>query len=58
MIDPEVEEVAREWLGRHGNAAVDKLVERAECAEAVGDRLSADIWREIAEAGERIAGSD
>jgi hypothetical protein len=56
-MDPDVERVAREWVGRHGPAAVRQLLDRAECAEAIGDTLSADAWREIAEAAGRIGGS-
>lgn len=49
-----VQQVAREHIERFGRKAPDYLRERAEQAELIGDQLSADAWREIAEAAERM----
>lgn len=49
-----VEQVAREYVERHGPDAVSVLRERADMAEEVGDLLSAEAWRDIADAAERL----
>ena len=50
-----VEQVAREYVERHGQDAVSILRERANIAEELGDSLSADAWRDIADAAERLS---
>jgi hypothetical protein len=50
----DVEQIAREFVDRHGATAVAELLERAELADAIGDGLSARAWRDIAEAADRI----
>ena len=49
-----VEEVAREYVRRHGPDSVPILRERADLCDEVGDLLSAEAWRDIADAAERI----
>ena len=49
-----VEHVAREYIGRHGPDSVPILRERADLSDEVGDLLSAEAWRDIADAAERI----
>jgi hypothetical protein len=51
-----VERVAREFLDRHGSDAPLILREHAEIADGLGDRLSAEAWRDIADAVERLIG--
>ncbi len=52
--DDDIEQVAREYVERHGADSVLILRERADAADAVGDLLSAEAWRDIADAAERI----
>jgi len=52
--DDDVEQVAREYLQRHGLDSPSVLRDRAEVADAIGDILSAEAWRDIADAAERI----
>jgi hypothetical protein len=56
MADDEktVETVAHESVDRYGADAVPVLRERAEYAEAMGDKLAAKTWRDIADAAERM----
>jgi hypothetical protein len=49
-----IEETAWEYVGLHGSAAVSMLRRVAEAAARGGDELSAQTWRAIAEAAERI----
>jgi hypothetical protein len=57
-VDDEfIEEVAREYIGRYGASGVAMLRERACIAEATGDYLLAQSWREMAEAAEPCSGS-
>jgi hypothetical protein len=49
-----VEQVAREYVRRHGPDSVPILRERADLSDEVGDLLSAEAWRDIADAAERI----
>ena len=49
-----VEHVAREYIGRHGPDSVSILRERADLSDEVGDLLSAEAWRDIADAAERM----
>jgi len=49
-----VERAAREAIAQHGDNAVAVLRECAELAEHRGDELSANAWRDIAEAAERM----
>jgi hypothetical protein len=49
-----VEKVAREFVEQHGPDAVPILREHAEAADMNGDGLSAQTWRDIADAAERI----
>lgn len=50
-----VEQVAREMIRDFGSDATDVAYERAEVAEAIGDLLSAEAWRDIADAAKRLA---
>jgi len=55
FVDDEfIEEVAREYVARYGPSGVTMLRERAKFAEATGDYLLAQSWREMAEAAERL----
>jgi len=49
-----IEETAWEYVGRYGSASVSVLRRLAEAAARGGDKLSAQTWRAIAEAAERI----
>ena len=54
MSDDEfVEQAAREYVQRHGTNSVGILRDRAEMADELGDVLSAEAWRDIADAAER-----
>jgi hypothetical protein len=55
--DPLVEQAAGEFIGFHGASAVERLHEMADLAEDIGDTASAQDWRAIAHAAERILGS-
>jgi hypothetical protein len=48
--DDFIEETAREFVARHGFDALPILRERARIADAAGDYLLAQTWREIVEA--------
>ena len=50
--DDFIDETAREFVGRYGFASLEMLRERAAIAEAAGDYLLAQTWREIVEAAE------
>ena len=52
--DDLVEQVAREYVQRHGRDSLPILRERADMAEELGDVFSAEAWREIADAAERM----
>ncbi len=52
--DDDVEQVAREYLQRHGLDSPSILRDHAELADAIGDILSAEAWRDIADAAELI----
>lgn len=52
--DDFIEDTAREYIARFGSYGVSMLQERAEIAEAAGDYLSAQTWREMIEAAERL----
>jgi hypothetical protein len=57
FVDDEfIEEVAREYVGRYGPSGVAMLRECARIAEAAGDYLLAQSWREMAEAAEAMLG--
>jgi hypothetical protein len=56
--DSFIEETAWEYVGLHGNGCVSVLRRLADVAERAGDALSAQTWRAIAEAAERILGTD
>ena len=49
-----VEQVAREYVQRHGSDSLAILRERADAADAMGDVFSAEAWRDIADAAERM----
>jgi hypothetical protein len=49
-----VEQVAREYVRRHGADSVPILRERADLADELADDASAKAWRDIADAAERI----
>jgi hypothetical protein len=52
--DDFIDQTARAFVGRHGAASLAMLRERAAIAEAAGDYLLAQTWREIVEAAERM----
>jgi hypothetical protein len=52
--DDLVEQVAREYVERHGRDSLPILRERAEIADEFGDVVSAEAWRDIADAAERM----
>jgi hypothetical protein len=55
FVDDEfIDDTAREFVGRYGFASLALLRERAATAEAAGDDLLAQTWREIVEAAERL----
>ena len=49
-----VEQVAREYVRRHGAESVSILTERADLADEIGDNLAAESLRDIANAAARI----
>ena len=49
-----VERAAREAIDQHGDDAAAILRERAELADHIGDLLTAEAWRDIADAAERM----
>ena len=49
-----VRQVAREFVDRHGDEALDRLREQAEMAAERGDELAAQTWRDIADEAERL----
>jgi len=49
-----LERVAREAIDQYGADPVDIIRERTELALHLGDELSAEEWRDIANAAERI----
>jgi hypothetical protein len=49
-----VEQVARQMHERHGPDAAPRAREQAEIADGIGDPLSADAWRDIANALKRL----
>jgi hypothetical protein len=53
-VENEIERVARELVDQYGHDAPHYVRERAEQAEAIGDQVSAQEWRAIAEAAERM----
>jgi hypothetical protein len=52
--DDDVEQVAHEYVQRHGLDSSSILRDYAEVADTIGDILSAEAWRDIADAAERI----
>ena len=52
--DDDVEQVAHEYVQRHGLDSPSILRDYAEVADTIGDILSAETWRDIADAAERI----
>lgn len=49
-----VEITAQQWVEKLGRDAPTHLKQRAECSAREGDELSAEAWRDIAEAAERM----
>ena len=56
--DDFIEETAREYVSRYGFNSIPMLRERAEIAEAAGDYLLAQAWRDMTEAAKRTMGLD
>ena len=56
--DSFIEEAAWDHVGLHGSACVSVLRQLAEITDKAGDELSAQTWRAIAEAAERILGTE
>ena len=50
MTGNDVEQVAAEFIDRHGSDAPRILREMAEIADGLGDLLGAEAWRDIADA--------
>ena len=50
-----VESVARGMIERFGDDAVGFVQEQAEIANALPDKLSAETWRDIADAIKRLS---
>lgn len=50
----QVETVAREIIDRHGDKAELWVREQADIADGHGDTFSAETWREIADAINRL----
>jgi hypothetical protein len=55
--DDFIEDTAGKFVIRHGNACLGMLLELARASEAGGDHVSAETWRAVAEAAERILGA-
>jgi hypothetical protein len=49
-----IEETAWEYLSLHGRESVALLLRLAEATDRAGDALSAQTWRAVADAAERI----
>jgi hypothetical protein len=59
FVDDEfIDGTAREYLGRYGVNGLAVLRERVAIAEASGDYLLAQTWREIVKAAEQMMGRD
>jgi hypothetical protein len=56
--DSFIEETAWEYVALHGSASLSIVRQLAEIADRSGDDISAHTWRAIAEAAERILGTD
>ena len=52
--DSFIEEMAWEYVSLHGRESVALLRRLGDAAERAGDALSAQTWRAVAEAAERI----
>jgi hypothetical protein len=52
--DDFIDETARAFVGRYGVASLAVLREHAAIAEAAGDYLLAQTWREIVAAAEQM----
>jgi hypothetical protein len=55
--DDFIDETAREFMARFGDASVAMLQERGRVADAAGDFLAAQAWRDMAEVAERLLDS-
>ncbi|HEY4471555.1 MAG TPA: hypothetical protein VGN21_10325 [Stellaceae bacterium] len=56
--DSFIEETAWEYVSLHGRECVTLLRRLADAGQRAGDALSAQTWRAIAEAAERIINLD
>jgi hypothetical protein len=54
MENEDLNAVAQEYINRLGRAAVHELNELAEIAAGAGDHDSAETWREIARAAQKL----
>jgi hypothetical protein len=52
--DDFIQDTAREFFGRYGLRSIPLLRDRADLAEATGDYLSAETWRAVLEAAEKL----
>jgi len=52
--DDFIKETAREFFARYGLSSIPLLRERVALAEAAGDYLTAQTWRALLEAAERL----
>lgn len=48
--------LAADMVRQHGPEAIAMLAEKAEIAASLGDELSAQAWRDIAEVAARLVG--
>ena len=54
--DDFIDDTAREFVGRYGSSSIQVLREHAAIADAAGDYVLAQTWREIVEAAEQMLG--
>ena len=52
--DDFIADMARAFAARHGDASIAMLLERGRLAEAAGDALAAQAWRDMAELAEHL----
>ena len=52
--DDLIEDTAREFVARYGDASITMLRDRDRLAVAAGDALAAQAWRDMADAAGRL----
>jgi hypothetical protein len=53
-----IKQVAAQYIRQCGSEAVDYLIEQAEIADSLGDTDTANEWRDIAAAAQRLLHSN